>query len=145
MCDRRTASAYSFPREGRQYAYSVEPLPLRKFWKYSECGGRPRGPPSSKNLNERLPKTTGKWRVSPSPDPPPGQGWAGGLQHLVQLCLHLTQIPECRRQYGPWKSMLSQCVVFGGDRKHASHVRENRHFPRRGENAPGSQFSMSSL
>lgn len=101
-----------FPHEPVEYAYLVEPLPLRKFWKYLECSGRPQGPPSSKNPNESLPKTTGsQMRASSSPAVPPGLGWVERFSHLFQLCLHLTCIPECYRGASPGNHVIIVCSL----------------------------------
>lgn len=81
----------AFPLKPVEYAHLVGPLPLKTFWKYLECNGRPKGPPRSKNPNESLPKTTGgKKRVSSSPVALPGQGWAGGVQ------------PSCPNLFAPY-------------------------------------------
>lgn len=76
------------------------------------------------------------------------QDWAVAGQpscHLVQLCSHLTWIPKCHKASKPWKSKLSQCVMFESDRKHSSGLQRLAISTLLGKKAPQAQLSMPAL
>ena len=101
----------------------------QRGWKYLECGGRPKDHPVVKMQRKAFQikqEPEGEWLLSGSafwPGPGRKQSVLSLLDETASSCIFLhTWLSPRPRTLG---TMLSYCLIFGGDRKHPSHVREN--------------------